>query len=120
MSEYPKIYFGRPPKEFHYDLDKMFKPYFIQHGFNFEGAVEAMVDDLTPGVKYHTLNPLIPNYLEDEQGSHLFWIIDIEGNEVHMLTDTSMQKKLGIMGPGEVLCDDYRSFFDNKSKTWGE
>ena len=117
-TEYPKIYFGRPPKEFHYDLDEIFKPYFVNHNFNFESAVEAMIADLTPGVRYHTLNPLIPNYLEDAHASELFWLIDSKGNYIHMLTDESMQKKLEIMGPGDVLCDDARSFFDNKSIEW--
>lgn len=105
-----RIYYGRIPEGDVSFIDSYFPQHLARCDYHLENAVEAMVAELEEGRVYHTLNPLIPNYMDDDVGSELMWMIDEEGNHVHMKDDSHMMFKLTFMGVGEVLCDDYRSF----------
>jgi len=108
----PRIYFGRIPDGIDNAnfIDSFFPVIFATYNYHYDRAVEALIKELKPNEIYHTLNLLIPNFMFDDQASDLFWLIDAEGNHVHMKEDEHMQKKLTMMGPGDVLCDDARSF----------
>ena len=114
-----RIYFGREPEvESVKNLDSELLWYLYNNDYNMERAVDALVrylltnwdeDDLKD-VVCHTLNPLIVNYFTDDFAKEYLWIIDEEGNHINMGADESMLEKLTVLGPGEVVCDDYRTF----------
>jgi hypothetical protein len=111
---YPKIFFGRKPKEPCFSLDSHLMT-FMNEDANLEQAVEDLVSSLEDDKVYHTINPFIPNYLEDDHAARLFWILDENGNEIYMKDDEWLIKKLPMMGPGYALADDARAFNDNNT-----
>ena len=114
-----RIYFGRMPEDKSGDgvksLDAMFLDYLIDNDYIIENAVDAIADHLMDiwdgkNVIAHTLNPLIINFFTDDFAKEYLWMIDEEGNHINMGTDDHMLSKMDFLSPGEVMCDDYRSF----------
>lgn len=117
-----RIYFGRMPEDTSGDgvksLDAMFLDYFVAHDYNFNDAVDTMVSHLLTNwdeddfkdVIIHTINPLIINFFTDDFAKAYLWMIDEEGNHNNMGTDDHMLSKMDYLSPGDVMCDDYRSF----------
>lgn len=111
-----KIYFGRQPKTHFEVLDNFFNDILVQQDYHFERAIIKTLEWLTNNNingedrLYWTINPLIPNFMDDNVVQELFWMIDEDGNHIHVKEDEHMLKKFSCMGGGEVLCDDYRSF----------
>ena len=93
-------------------LDAFFYNYLRNANENFERAVEAVVEVFgDTDTNLWTCNPLIPNYLTDEDAKKLVYIY-IDGDLVNMGDDEHLCKKLSFMGPGDALADDGR--------IWGE
>lgn len=114
-----RIYFGRLPEgDEIITLDVNFLKYLVANDYNFNDAVDDMVSNLLTNwdeddfkdVIAHTLNPLIVNYFTDDFAKEYIWMIDEEGNHINMGTDEHMLSKLDFLNPGEVVCDDWRSF----------
>jgi hypothetical protein len=107
-----KIYFGRTPEVEFASLDVIIFEYLKETNWHWENAVDKMVSDLglDEDEVWHTLNPLIINFFEDEFAKQYVYMIDENGEEIFMGTDESMLKKLKFIGPGDVVCDDARSF----------
>lgn len=109
-----KVYFGRIPEGKYTNIDKYFPEHLRNHNYNFASAVDALLEDINSNKfendVYYTLNPLIPNFMDDKVALELFWIIDENGNEIHLSEDASCTNKIMFMSPGELLCDDARSF----------
>lgn len=107
-----KIYFGRQPDANFQPLDDIFAYLFVQENYHYGNAVDRLVDQLNAMQEgnYWTVNPLIPNFMDDDVTKELFWIIDEKGCEIHFKADEALLKKLDFMQPGEALCDDARSF----------
>ena len=103
-----RIYYGREPEHFEC-LDTLFRIYMRANNWDLPVACRAMFGNLREDGVYHTLNPIIPNFLDDEQACEWLWIIDNTGQHVRMGVDDHMLKKLVVMQPGEVVADDYRS-----------
>jgi len=108
-----KLYFGRKP-EGAMSIDDLFIGFLQKHQYLIDHAVDDLVDCIKnfylPTKVFHTFNPLIPNFMDDEPASQLMWMLGPDGTHIHMCEDEHMMEKLSFMGPGEVLCDDYRSF----------
>jgi len=106
-----KIYYGREPQGEFVSLDAIFIEYLRKANWHLENACDQMFEDLNSDDKvWYTVNPLIINFLHDEDAKKSVYIIDENGKEIFMGTDESMLKKLQFMGPGDVVCDDARSF----------
>lgn len=108
-----RLYFGRKP-EGSFSMDDFFIQLMSSENYVIDNAVDRLVEalktlNLASGI-FHTFNPLIPNFMDDEVAKELMWMIDGDGNHIRMKTDEHLLKKLEWMGPGEALCDDYRSF----------
>ena len=102
-----RIYFGRPPVGQCVNLDSRLHNYL--HMYNWDW-IQAMIGSLPKSCVYHTINPMIINHLSDEQVKQLVWIIDQDGVHIRMGADARMCEKLEVMGPGEVVIDDARTF----------
>lgn len=111
-----RIYFGRLPEHDNIVyLDSLLLGYLTTEDYNFNNAVDSLVNHLMDiwdgkNVVCHTLNPLIVNYFTDDFAKKYMWMIDEEGNHINMGTDDHMLSKMDFLSPGEVMCDDYRSF----------
>lgn len=112
-----KIYFGRIPDcKLKFVDDRHLFPLFLMcKEYNYTKAVEELIVYMEYEVKhdnvsFYTCNPLILNYFDDEFANKYLFFIDDNGNEIKFGEDESCQKKLKFMGPGEVLCDDSRTF----------
>ncbi len=109
-----KMYFGRQPQQPFVELETVFTPILIELNYDFEAAVDKLVAELPTDqdIVYWTMNPLIPNFMEDDVAKDLWWLIDEHGNHFHMGEDDHILEKLTRlgMGPGDALCDDARSF----------
>lgn len=106
-----RLYFGRMP-ECGVSVDQMFINILSRHDWLIDSAVDDLVQKLqaAPEVVFHTMNPLIPNYMLDKVAVELMWMIDEDGNHISMKDDMHLRSKLDWMAPGEALCDDARSF----------
>ncbi len=70
---------------------------------SFGNDVEAFMDWLVAENKpaeYHTMNPLLINYLEDEVGKQVVYIDSKRFDQYPSLLD-----KLEFMGTGDAVCD---------------
>ena len=111
-----RIYFGRKPENDEiFNLDVKIMECLIDEDYNFNNAVDSLVEHIMNiwdgwnGV-CHTVNPLIISYFTDDFAKEYVWLIDEEGNHINMGKDEHMMSKLGCLTPGEVVCDDWRSF----------
>ena len=105
-----RIYYGREPGGEFQSLDTLLLAYLRANNWDWERSHGGMMFNLLPHKTYHTINPLIPNYLDDETAKDTVWIIDEHGDHIRMGDDESMLTKLRVMQPGEVVADDSRSF----------
>lgn len=107
-----KVFYGREPQGTFASLDVIFIEYLRKLNWHLENACDQMFADLNfdDDEVWHTVNPLIINFLHDEDAKKIVYLIDENGEEVFMGTDESMLKKLQFMGPGDAVCDDARSF----------
>jgi hypothetical protein len=115
-----KIYFGRVPQE---DgvifLNALFVDMLIKNDYSLEksvGEIQCYLEGEACAVInrpiFHTINPLLINFLTDDFAKEYVWIIDAEGNHIKIGDDEHMLRKLSWIGAGEVLCDDHRTFND--------
>ena len=105
-----RIYYGREPGGDFESLDTLLLAYLRANEWDWERSHAGMLFNLLPHMTYHTINPLIVNYLDDETAKDVVWIIDEHGDHILMGEDESMLTKLRVMLPGEVVADDSRSF----------
>lgn len=105
-----RIYYGREPAGECESLDLLLLGYLRANGWRWEWSHAGMMFNLETHKTYHTINPLIINYLDDETAKAVVWIIDESGEHIRMGDDESMLTKLKTMLPGEVVADDARSF----------
>lgn len=117
-----RIYFGRVPEGDDGDaiesLDELFLDFLIKNDYNIVISSSLLVHYLMNNwdnydfkdVILHTINPLLINYFDDDFAKKYLWIIDGEGNHINMGKDEHMLSKMDVLGPGEVFCDDYRTF----------
>lgn len=112
-----KIYFGRIPDCNVKFLDDkhLFVSMLAECDYNYKKAVDALLvyikDDFrmkSGEMHYYTINPMIPNYMSDEDANKYIFFIDENGNEISFGEDEQMQSKLKFMGPGEALMDSER------------
>lgn len=106
-----KIYFGRIPKAPFISLDSgLFLDYLKSSDYSFTKAVTRFLEENSDNkIVYHTINPLIPNFMDDDCIEY-FHIIDELGNDISLETDEKMNMRLDYMGLGEALSEDYRCF----------
>ena len=108
-----RLYFGRKPEN-SMKIDDFFIGFMEHHDYLIDKAVDELIHAMkTLNISinvFHTMNPLIPNYMLDKVAIELMWMIDEEGNHISMKDDMHLRSKLDWMAPGEALCDDYRSF----------
>jgi hypothetical protein len=107
-----RLYFGRKPAD-SIPLDGFFISVMEDNDWLIDAAVDVLVERIQNAPDnsvFHTLNPLIPNYMLDKVAVELVWMIDEDGNHISMKDDMHLRSKLDWMGPGEALCDDARSF----------
>ena len=105
-----RIYFGRPPVSQCVNLDSCLHNYLHMHDWDWIQAMNAVMGSLQKSYVYYTINPMIINHLSDEQAKQLVWIIDQDGVHIRMGADARMCEKLEVMGPGEIVIDDARTF----------
>ena len=114
-----RIYFGRVPEGDDVEsVDAIFLDFLIRNDYNIIIASSLLVHYLMNNwdendfkdVVCHTINPWAINYFDDDFAKEYLWIIDEEGNHINMGADNYMLEKLTVLGPGEVVCDDYRTF----------
>ncbi len=109
-----RLYFGRKPEN-SMSVDDLFIGFMENKNYLIDNAVDELIHAIktlnVSRTNFHTINPLIPNFMDDDIAKELMWMIDVDGNHIHMGTDAHLLKKLEWMGPGEALCDDYRSFY---------
>lgn len=65
---------------------------------------------LTVGVEINGVHNAVIGVVKDAEVKNYSWAISEEGNHINMGADESMLEKLTVLGPGEVVCDDYRTF----------
>jgi|694.fasta_scaffold05161_23 hypothetical protein len=108
-----RLYFGRKPEN-SMKIDDFFIGFMEKHDYLIDKAVDELIHAMkTLNISinvFHTMNPLIPNYMLDKVAIELMWMIDEEGNHISMKDDMHLRSKLDWMAPGEALCDDARSF----------
>lgn len=105
-----RIYYGREPETGSQSLDLLLLGYLRSNGWRWMWSHAGMMFNLLPDRTYHTINPLIINYLSDDVAKAVVWIIDEHGEHIRMGDDEIMLEKLEVMLPGEVVADDSRSF----------
>lgn len=109
-GEVIRIYYGREPGGEFQSLDTLLLAYLRANNWDWKRSCGGMLFNLLPHKTYHTINPLIVNYIDDEAARAIVWIIDEHGEHIRMGDDESMLTKLRAMLPGEVVADDSRSF----------
>lgn len=107
-----KLYFGRIPESIDtsFNIDEYFYQFLVEKEFNWGLAVDRLTQALdNVGGVYHTVNPLIVNYMSDELVKETVWVVDAHGREIKFSEDPALLAKLQWMGPGEALADDSRT-----------
>jgi hypothetical protein len=112
-----KIFYGRHPSSDYpvtevIQLDEYFVDYLIQTDYNLQKAVDYLICDFEDDRTYHTVNPLIINFMSDEYALEHVYILDENGAEIKIGEDEHIKWKLSIMGPGDAVIDDDRTFKD--------
>lgn len=117
-----KIYYGIQPEADFFILDnciyKMMRRLQFKTIKGNDRDYHAIEQAMNTFVKIHkdkeyifwTMNPLLINFLTDEEAKQCVWVITNDGKEFNIKDDASMMEKLTVMGPGEVLADDSRIF----------
>ena len=104
-----KIYFGRKTPLTSL-LDIVFiENYLIKNDYNFNKSADLFLSDYeNTNFEFYTINPLILNFFPDECLKYLYYYIN--GETIELDNDSHLLEKLQVMGLGEALCDDSRSF----------
>jgi len=113
-----KIYFGFLPKnksEYYtkYNIDSSLH---ILYDIGFENVLDFIENFCMENDRYvvYTGNPILINFLDDEYASdHVYWF-DNDGNEHKFKDSPFLMNKLKCMGPGEVICDSFLFYNNNR------
>lgn len=87
-----RIYFGREPGCVFESLDVMLIGYLRANSWDWERSCKGMFFNLLHYKTYHTINPLILYYMDDEVAKRLVWIVDEHGEHIRMGDERVLQK----------------------------
>ena len=91
-----RIYFGREPGGEFESLDVLFLGYLRANDWDWDRSYWGMLFHLLPYKIYHTINPLIISYIDEEVAKERVWIVDEHGEHIRMGDERVLKKLRGM------------------------